>query len=215
MVWNQLRNLTGPKVYDAQKGWGRVKSFRCHIFLAKMSDAEVLCCTWPFCSWLLPAPQSCICYFPLIARANSLVYSLEVQKHTTTLMRGCCNPLILTASMVHKMHPLRPCQNQNKLQQAYLTPLHVLHQILVCSNVVPMSCFAEIKYVSLDTSQTALPFRDLFIPRFSWLGFLPKSLFPKMIVSYVLMGARCLLCSIPVPSLGQIRWKTMKKHTMW
>lgn len=171
--------------------------------------------TLRFC--VVHGPFAVDCFrLPKAASAISLwSRSLEVQKHTTTLMRGFCNPLILTASMVHKMHPLRPCQNQNKLQQAYLTPLHVLHQILVCSNVVPMSCFAEIKHVSLVTSQTALRFRDLFIPRFSWLGFLPKCLFPKMIVSYVLMGARCLLCSIHVPFLDQIRWKTMKKHTMW
>ena len=29
------RVQNGPKVYDAQKGWGGVKSFWCHIFLAK------------------------------------------------------------------------------------------------------------------------------------------------------------------------------------
>lgn len=179
-----------------------------------MSDAEVLCCTWPFCSWLLLAPQSCICYFPLIARANSLVVwkFKSIQQHWwgdtaihwfwqhpwyTRCIR-CVHVRIRTSSSKHILHPL-----------------HVLHQILVCSNVVPMSCFAEIKHVSLVTSQTALRFRDLFILCFSWSGFLPKCLFPKMIVSYVLMGARCLLCSIHVPSLGQIRWKTMKKHTMW
>ena len=56
-------------------------------------------------SILLPlVPPSYICYFPLIAGANSWAVWKFKSNNTTTLTRRCCNPLILRASMVRKIH---------------------------------------------------------------------------------------------------------------
>ena len=89
MVWNQVQDLKGPKVHNAQKSCGDVTSFLSSPFV--LWSLFMLCVAWCLreihliihYSLFLLAPRASCVNFPLIAGTNSLVIvcnsSLAVQ----------------------------------------------------------------------------------------------------------------------------------------